>query len=513
MRFTDETTPPDQRQPDPDVIAAVDLGSHSFHMIVARVLEDEVRVLDRMRERVRLAASMRNGGYLDGEASKRALACVQQFGERLEHVPLGHVRAVGTNTFRRARNGRAFLDMAEQMIGHPIEIVSGQEEARLIYSGVAHSVALEEGRRLVVDIGGGSTEFILGSGFDVLAAESVNLGCVIHTQRWFPEGRLSRKRVRKAVEAAKVDLAAAVARFTQSHARDWEACLGASGTIHATRRILSAMKLAANGKITLDGLRALVDVVSERASVAELDLPELKEERRLVLPGGLTVLLAVMEALEIESIQPAPGAMREGLLFDLHGRLKHEDVRDRTIRSFVDRFQIDPRQGERVAVTAARLLAATREAWDLGDPHLGQLLDWAARIHEIGLAISHSAYHRHGEYLVAHATMAGFSDEDQRALAALIRSHRRKVYVSALADIRHVKEAQAVRLCLLLRLAVLLNRSRGSAPAVDVLVTADGNKLTLQFPADWLAQHPLTETDLRKEAGVLSGLGYELVCA
>ncbi len=492
---------------EPRLLAAVDLGSNSFHLITARWVDGELRIVDRLRERVGIAAGLDADNYITEEAQERALECLERFGERLRTIPIGNVNAVGTNTFRQGRNGRAFLDRAEIVLGHPINIISGQEEARLIYTGVSYTLSPEPGRRLVVDIGGGSTECILGEGHDMLEGESLLMGCVSYSLRFFPDGILSRDRFREAEIAARLELQGLEHTF---HPTDGVHCLGTSGTVNSVQRILQASGWS-DAAITLEGLEKLRKALLAAESVRKLDLPELRTDRKPVLPGGLAILIAVFESLGLARMAASPAALREGLLHDLAGRIHHEDLRNRTIRAMMQRFGVDEAQALRVERTVLHLLAETTEAWGLDGETSRRCLSWAARLHEAGLSISHIGYHKHGEYLITHSEMAGFSREDQMVVAALVRAHRRKLPAQIFEGLPHVSRRNGLRLCLLLRLAALLHRTRTDQALPLIRAVAEKGSIELVFPRGWLDEHPLTGAVLQKEASVLAGAGYQLI--
>lgn len=490
----------------PDAVAAVDLGSNSFHMIVGRVISGELRTQDRLRERVRIAGGLDDSGEISEEAQLRGLDCLQRFRERLRGLPPDCVRAVGTSTFRRASNARHFLRRAQDVLGHPIEVVSGLEEARLVYLGVAHNVPPEPARRLVVDIGGGSTECILGDGYDVLRAESRELGCVRFSQEFFPQGVIEKEAFDNAVIAARLELPDSGDWVEPS---EWDLCLGASGTAHAIRAILRETGWAPE-HITLEGLRRLRRALLAAGRAEAVELPGLGADRKAVLPGGLAILMAVFDTFEIAQMATAPGGLREGLLFDLLGRFRHEDVRERTVRNLMQRYDVDEAKARRVERTALQLARQAR-AWKLDEPpELRRLLGWAARLHEIGQAISHTGFHKHGEFLIVNSDMPGFSNDEQRVMAALVRSQRSKISPRAFADLPQVKPKQALRLCILFRLAVLLNRSHAGRAAPPIEVEADGNVIRLRAPSKWLEDHPLTRADLEAESKFVALAGYDL---
>ena len=489
-----------------DTVAAVDLGSNSFHMVVARLVGDELQPLDRLRERVALGAGLDAAGRLSDEAQERALACLARFGERLRGMPSESVRAVGTSTLRVARDARGFLARAEEALGRPIEIVSGAEEARLIYLGVAHDLSDDQSRRLVVDIGGGSTECVLGERFEPLKADSLHMGCVHWSARFFPRGAITRDALKRARIAARLELQSLERHY---RALGWQECVGSSGTILAVDAILRESGWSERG-IDPEGLRRLRKALVAAGSADELALPGLQPDRAPVLAGGVAILSAVFDAFGIESMQTSTGALREGVLHDLLGRIRHADLRDQTIRRFSERYHVDLVQSGRVQRTALALLAQVEQAWGLAHESSAQFLAWAARLHEIGLSVSHHGYHRHGAYLVEHSDMPGFSRRDQATLAALIEGHRRKLAPERFESLPAAAQRAALRLCVVLRLAVLLNRSRGQTVVPDVrfLARADGGEISA--PKDALAAAPLLRADLEEEAARLAGHGIEV---
>lgn len=488
-----------------DLIAAIDLGSNSFHMVVARDVGGELQIRDRLRESVRLAAGMSENGRLEKVAKQRALDCLRRFGQRLDGFSPGTVRAVGTNTLRKAKSPH-FLREAEEALGHPIEVISGLEEARLIYLGVSHGLPLSDDVRLVVDIGGGSTELILGRGFEPLELESLYMGCVSFSQRFFPKGRISAKGMRDAVIAARQELQA-----IESHYRDngWGEVVGASGTVKSVAEVLRAMGWSNEG-ITLEGIQQLTCELVAAGHIDRVQLSGLSAERLPVMAGGVAVLLAIFESLGIERMQVSDWALREGMLYDLLGRRRHEDVRERTIAALSERYRVDVAQAARVEGLSRQILEQVSEAWSLEGEEAEHLLVWAARLHEIGLSIAHSGYHKHGAYLVANSDMPGFSSSEQRLLAVLIRAHRRKLLEPLFSELPVAQRQPLRRLSILLRMAVLLHRSHSTAGLPEIGFVARGKTLQLQFPPGWLAEHPLTEADLVQEALYLKAIGYSL---
>jgi len=490
----------------PDVLAAVDLGSNSFHMVVARYSHGQLVILDRLRETVRLATGLDEQGRLSREATGRALQCLERFGQRLHDMQAKRVRVVGTNTLRKAKRKGAFLDRAREALGHPIEIISGVEEARLIYLGVAHTTPSEGGHRLVVDIGGGSTELIIGEGLSAKRLESLYIGCVSMTVEHFADGVITEKRMKRARTAAQLELEPVKSRYRRS---EWDTAFGASGTMRAVSDVLLA-RGAPNGNLTRDGIAWLLEECLRAGDVARLRLPGLAPERQEILPGGLAILVEVFDMLGIETMRVADGALREGLLYDIVGRLTDEDARVRSVRAMEARFHVDGAQADRVEATALTFLRQVRDAWRLEEPLAELVLRWAARLHEIGLDIAHAQYHRHGAYLLEYADLPGFPREEQRLLSVVVGGHRRKLSPEQLESLVPPWHLKGEFLIVILRLAVLLHRGRGPRSLPEIDLKARGRTLDLGFPRGWLDAHPLTAADLEQEIEYLRAAGFRL---
>ncbi|HXI68305.1 MAG TPA: exopolyphosphatase [Steroidobacteraceae bacterium] len=490
----------------PDVFAAVDLGSNSFHMVVARYSHGQLVIIDRLREMVRLAAGVAENGRIDKDVAARALACLQRFGQRLRDIHADSVRVVGTNALRLAHKKQAFLERAREALGHPIEIIAGMEEARLIYSGVAHTMPNEPGKRLVVDIGGGSTELIIGEALNPLELESLQMGCVSWSERFFRDGKLSAKRFERARLAARLELEPVQAEFRQL---GWDNCAGSSGTVRAIGEVIRALDPAAL-VINPAGIARAIEYCVDAGHTRELTLEPITEDRRPVFPGGLAILAEIFSVLDIQEMRIAEGAMREGLLYDMLGRYKREDARERTVRAMQQRYHVDIAQAERVEATARNFLEQTRQAWKLEEPFAHLALKWTARLHEIGLDVSHSGYHRHGAYLLENADMPGFPREEQRLLARVVGAHRRKLMLEGVEELVPPWDRSAVYLIALLRLAVLLHRGRSSTALPPLELSATARSLEMRFPPGWLRDHPLTSADLQQEVDYLRMSGFRL---
>lgn len=488
-------------------IAAVDLGSNSFHMLVARATGSELQIIDRLREPIRLAAGLNAEKRLDLEAQTRALACLQRFGQRLRQLRAQHVRAVGTNTMRRMKGGKEFLAAAEAALGHSIEIIAGAEEARLVYGGVTHGMGRENPRRLVVDIGGGSTEIIIGHGPQPKLMESVSLGCVTHHQLFFADGEISRARFRKARLAARVQLEFLERRYRKA---GWDFAIGASGTVRGVWRVMMAQGWCEQ-QITRAGLEKVIELVIERGHVDKIDFDSLREDRRPVFAGGLAALAGVFDALKLERMETSERALREGLIYDLLGRLSNHDVRGESVATMARRYGVDQTHALNVERTALKILDQTADAWDLEPKFCGMLLSWAAQLHEIGLVVAHNSYHKHGEYIIRHCDLQGFSQTDQKLLATLVRLHRGKFVLNALEDVPSASIEPLRKLATIFRLAVLLHRSRTPALKLPLRIKAGRRQLDLEFAQKtWLIRHPLTQADLEREAEYLRATDMRL---
>ncbi|GAB1235405.1 exopolyphosphatase [Ferrigenium sp. UT5] len=482
------------------LIAAVDLGSNSFRLQVARVVDDQLYMLDGLRESVRLASGLDEDKMLDAAAQQRGLSCLEKFGERLRGLPPEAVRAVGTNSLRVAKNAPEFLKQAERALGFPIEVIAGREEARLIYLGVAQGLPRTDERRMVMDIGGGSTEFIIGQGLQPAQLESLYMGCVSFSTRYFADGKISKSGLKQAEFAARNELQTIVADYSAEH---WDVVLGSSGSARVICDILEQNGYS-NGGITREGLEKLRAQLLKAGDVNRLELQGLKPERIPVLPGGFAIMYAAFCELGIAHMKPALGALREGVLYDLLGRFTHNDMREATVREFMRRYHVAPKQAARVAELAV-LLARQFLAEQL-DEVTEQYLQWAARLHEIGISVAHSGYHKHSAYILANADMPGFSSKEQMRLSFLALAHR-----GGLEKLRsQIREAQDFALVMSLRLATLLCRNRSAAVLPRLTGRFSGTKFYLSLEEGWLAQNPLTETALQAEAKQWKALGVSV---
>ena len=480
---------------DEELLAAIDMGSNSFHLAIARVDHGEVKKVASMSEKVQLAAGLDENKNLTEAAQQRGLACLSRFVGRLGSVQPNRLRFVATNALRQAKNGHEFIQKAAEILPKHIEIIAGREEARLIYLGVSHTM-VNSGRRLVIDIGGGSTELIIGEEFEPIHTESLQMGCVAFTKAFFVDGEINQKSFDKAVVAARKELSGIANTYKEA---GWDTVVGSSGTIKACRQITVNMGWSnEKEELTRDGLDKLKEKLLKYKHVAEMEFDGLKEDRRAVLPAGIAILYAIFDVLELDKLVYSDGALREGVMYDLLGRFQHEDIRDRSVQALMGRYNADPKQAERVVNMAQHLFDGVADSLKLTTED-SDLLRRAAYLHEIGLAISHAGYHRHGAYLLQHSDIAGFSQIDQNHLSHLVAHHRRKLRSDARVDVMKVGGNKLVYLCLLLRLAVLLNHSRSDQmlPAIELTV---GNAQQWQLSVSGnAAQWPLLVADLHDE--------------
>ena len=490
---------------DLEQFAAIDLGSNSFHLVVAREEEHALTVIDRERDMVRLAAGLDSKGLLTPEASERALECLARFGQRLRGLEPENVRIVGTNALRKATNSREFIARAEQALGFSIEIISGVEEARLVYLGAAQTLQGDRGRRLVVDIGGGSTEIIVGDKSDPVYLKSFYMGCVSSSERFFPGGEYDQFRMRSAILSAQLELESSTLVLQSLDAEDF---IGTSGTARAINNVLRENGWSETG-ITREGLDTLVKKIIKVGKLDKLKISGLSEERRPVFAGGVAVMTAIFNALEIEFMRISDGSLREGVLHDLIGRVLYEDRRAITVLELMKRHHIDLDQGRRVRETTLALFKQIKREGLLKRER--RLLGWAAQLHEIGLMIAHNQHHQHGGYVLANMDLPGFSRQEQGALSIMVRLQRRKYLPELIEDSVYVRSDALGLMTRLLRLAVLLNRGRMPTAMPPILLELEAPEIMiLEISKNWLEDHPLTAADLDQEVDTLAAASHEL---
>ncbi len=485
-------------------LAAVDLGSNSFHLQISRVVNNQLYPLDNLKETVRLGAGVSAEKSIEPVTAARALAALRLFAERLRGLPKDAVRVVGTNALRVAKNANAFVKEAEAVLGYPIEIIAGREEARLIYIGVANSLPPSNNQRLVVDIGGGSTEFIVGHRLKPKVVESLYMGCVTFSERYFPGGVMDKRTFRDAQMAARKEIEQIAARF---HKEGWKEAYGSSGTAKALGIILVENNITSEG-ISLEGLEWLRDKAIKAGGFKSLDLPGAKGDRLPVLPGGLAIMLTIFEELQLQRMSVADTALRDGVLQDLLGRSNHDDIRDATVEAMSKRYHVDQTQAARVRQLALSLFERIDESPDAEIAfQRRQKMAWACRLHEIGTDIAQAGFHKHSAYVIAYADMPGFSKREQASLAKLVLAQRGKLAKVA-ADLPRESSFAAKVLCI--RMAVLLSRSRRNVEFNRFGLAKINKDFRLSVDAAWLDANSLTEYELRQEAQEWASVGMKL---
>ncbi len=489
---------------DGSLLAALDLGSNSFHLIVAKIEHGEMRPVEALAEKVQLGAGLENE-RLSQEAIDRGLGCLSRFAELLKSVEPERVRVVGTNALRVAHNRHEFTVPARRILGTRVDVIYGREEARLVYLGVAHTLSDDVKSRLVIDIGGGSTELIIGQRFEPQRLESLQMGCVSYARNCFPNGVISRDNYRLAYDHARLLLAPIRHEYHASH---WQDCVGSSGTLRAIDALLSQHGWCDQG-IDRAGLRKLEDKLLEFGTMDDIELEGLALQRRNVILPGVAIISALFDVLGIEHMRTSSGALREGVIYDLMGRLTHEDVRERTVNALMQRYTVDSDTVKIVERRARVFFATARQAWQLDTPDW-ELLRWAAHTHEIGKAIAHKHFNRHSAYVLRNADLPGFSQEEQEQLAVLAHGQRGKLADDLYIDIAGADIPRMQRLVCIIRLAVCFKHVEKLERLPDFTLEAGPDSLSFTFPPNWLEQHPLTARELAAEQDVLAKMGLEL---
>lgn len=490
--------------PDGSLLAALDLGSNSFHLITAKIEHGEMRPVEVLAEKVQLGAGLVDD-HLSAEAMTRGLDCLSRFAQLLGSVEPERVRVVGTNALRQAKNRHEFTIPAAEILGTRVDVIYGREEARLVYLGVAHTLADDAHSRLVIDIGGGSTECIIGERFEPQQLESLQMGCVSYSRECFDGGSITQSNYRKAYNRARMETAHIRHRYNSSH---WAEVVGSSGTLNAIEGIVTQNGWS-DGGINRSALEKLEQALLGFTHFDDIKLNGLSANRRNVIVAGAAITAALFDTLGIEHMRTSKGALREGVIYDLMGRLAHEDVRERTVNALKQRYGADESTAEIIERRCRTLFAATRGSWGLRQQHW-ELLHWAAHTHEIGMAISHKNFHRHTAYLLRNADLPGFSQEEQEQLAVLTQYQKGKPNADLLKDL---PEPEGRRLCYLLtimRLAVSFKHVEFLEQLPEFGVQAGDKSLSLGFPEGWLEDHPLTLSELEQEQIYLNRLGMEL---
>lgn len=488
-------------------VAALDIGSNSFHLVVARIVAGSVQILHRVKQKVRLAEGLNEDDILSDEAMERGLAMLKVVAESLKGFEPDSVRIVATHTLRKARNARDFISAARDILPYPIEVISGVEEARLIYSGVAHTNHAD-GQQLVVDIGGGSTEFVIGEGFTPLLCRSLQMGCVSYTKRFFANGELKPKAFNRAITAAQQELELIDNKYRRL---GWVQCIGTSGTIRSLFTLCQQDR--PNGHdipVTLKSLRNLMKQFTNAGHIDKLSYPDLSEDRRVVIAGGLAILIAVFKALEIEGLIYSPAALREGVLYQMEDELHHADIRGRTASSLATRYDVDTSQATMVLNTTLSLFNDVEKEWKLKGRDFKSMLGWAALLHEVGMQINSRGIQKHSAYILGNVDMPGFTQEQQLLLATLVRFHRKKIRTNELPTFNLFDGQSVKHLIALLRLGVLLNIKRQEGFVPELVVSVEKNELTITFPDGWLDEKPIISADLLRESHYWKVLNLKL---
>lgn len=472
--------------------AAIDLGSNSFHMLVVREVAGSIQTLTRIKRKVRLAAGLNSESVLSPEAMERGWQCLRLFAERLQDIPQNQIRVVATATLRLAVNADVFLQKAQQILGCPVQVIRGEEEARLIYQGVAHTTGGDD-RRLVVDIGGASTELVTGTGAQTTSLFSLSMGCVTWLERFFSDRNLAQENF-AAAEAAAAEVLSPVINELKSHG--WKICVGASGTVQALQEIMMAQGM--DERITLAKLQQLKQRAIQCGRLEELEIEGLTLERALVFPSGLAILIAIFEQLSIECMTLAGGALREGLVYGMLHLAVDQEIRQRTLRNVQRRFMVDTSQAARVEQLAQNFATQIAEPWGL-DPLSQQMLASSALLHEIGLSIDFKHAPQHAAYLVKNLDLPGYTPAQKKLLATLLLNQTNPVDLSSLHQQNAVPPRVAERLCRLLRLAIIFANRRRDDILPEIKLQADGETLHLALPDTWLACHPLGAELLEQE--------------
>lgn len=487
-------------------VAALDIGSNSFHLVVARIVAGSVQILHKVKQKVRLAAGLDEDGILSESAIERGIEALKECKESMQGFEPDTVRIVATYTLRRALNSGEFISAAKKILPYPIEVISGVEEARLIYQGVAHTSA-STGHRLVIDIGGGSTEFIIGQDFDPKLMRSLTMGCVSYSQAFFHDGYIKAKSFHKAIVAAQQELELIADKYCKM---GWETCIGTSGTIRTIASIAAEINETENEtEITMSDIKQMIDHCCDAGHVDKIEFNNLAVERRPVFPAGLAILAAVFESFQIDAMVFSSAALREGVLYEMEDRLEHHDIRQRTAESMAVRYDVDTEQAKRVLQTTSLLFQQCAKGWGIEHSELQSILGWAALLHEVGLQINSRGVQKHSAYILNHADLPGFNQEQQILLSTLVACHRKKIRIDEIPGFVQFIHEDVLKLIALLRLGALLNVKRQDNLLPKLKVNAEKMKFHLHFGKSWLKTKPLVVAELETEVQRLAAIGIE----
>jgi len=488
-----------------EYIAALDIGSNSFHFVLARIVEQHIQIVHSEKYQVRLASGLDDNNTLSHETIIRGLRAIESLTASTRHLTKKNFRVVATYTLRQAQNAEEFLKTVNTVFPFDIEIISGHEEARLIFQGVAHYTENNE-QCLVMDIGGGSTECIIGKNYDVQQLTSLNIGCVSFQKRFFSDDIISESAFSQAITAAKLELDPVLQRFRKL---GWQQCIGTSGTIKAIYNLINGNEEIPQA-ITIKQLQKLKAQVLEFSHVKQIKIDGLKDNRKPVLCGGLAILIALFESFDIKQLDYCQYALREGVLYELLSSREHQSVRSRTVDSLIERFNIDSNKVNEVLTLIINWLDAVQPEWQIKDTIYHELLVAAIKLHELGIDINTSGFHKHGHYIISNADLPGFNQEQQQALAWLVGSQRKKL--NNINDLKWylLDKKKLKQLCALIRLATLLCQQRQQDLSKFIELTLENHLLSLFINHQWLIERPIVDTELFYEADIIEALGLEL---
>lgn len=487
-------------------LSALDIGSNSFHFVFARVVKEHLQILYSEKYQVKLASGLDTNNKLNDAAIERAVNALTKIAPLTKQLTRDNFRAVATYTLREAKNTHKLLKAAAHVFPFDIEVISGHEEARLIYQGVAHHSAPGK-QRLIIDIGGGSTECVLGKNFETKYLTSLNIGCVSFQNQFFSDKAITAENFDRAIMKARLEVESHVKRFTKL---GWHEVLGTSGTMKAIYQFINQHN-STPSNVSLSELYRIKDTLIACGHADNIKLTNIKESRRHIIAPGLAILIGLVEMLEIASFQYCPYSLREGVLFQQLEQLNYKDIRQRTVNSLSSRFNIDKDQAESVNTLAQTLFGQVKKEWQLEHKTYRLLLMWACQLHEIGFDINPSAYHKHGSYILTHADLAGFNVEQQYALAYLVGSHRKKIQLLVEHPLNALKQEKIERCLIVLRLAVLLNQQRQLTESATFESLVNANELMITFPKKWLSQNAIIKEDLTQESTTIKKLGVNLL--
>lgn len=484
-------------QAQPVQYAAIDLGSNSFHLAIAEYDGHSFRVIGRHKEKVQLANGLDDNDVLSQEAIERGLNCLKLFQERIKNIPAKYTKVVATYTLREAKNAKAFVEPAEMILNNPIEILPGKEEARLIYDGVSHYHPDIE-TALVVDIGGGSTEIILGDKFEPINLDSLSVGCVTY-QRYFPNGNINENNFKQAILTAAAEISRIEKRYLST---SWKHCLGSSGSIEAVYKVLVELGFD-EGFIRPEHLQLIKEKLIEMCHIDQISFSSLSLSRQNTFAVGLAILIALFQELKIDKMYVANGSLREGILIELAEELKGNDNRHHTALSLMSRFNVDQEYAIQVKNAAQHIFDQVADIWEINNPIYKNYLDWACLLHEIGLSISFSKLRLHSAYIVQYGDMPGFSQQTKESLAAIIANQRKKLYPEQF-DNKYDPACALLAITQVLRIAILLNIKRDHVDISDLKFEANSrNQLMIRIPQQWAYKHQLLLAELGKEQAYL----------